>query len=342
MVQRRSLPDVDKGRALAWLQRGATYRAVAHRLGVSPSVVWRLQERWRATGRVQDRPRSGRPKKTDARADRYIVRQALTSRTITAERIRGQLRVATNIQVSTQTIRNRLHNVRLRSRVPAKKPKLTPVHKRARRDWSARHSRWTRHQWATVLFSDESRFNLMHPDKRLSVWRREGERFNQDCVQEVLAYGGGSVMVWGGFSANHKTPLYHIQGNLTGARYRDEILGPIVIPFLQQLGPQATLQDDNATPHRARVVGAFLQQQGVHRMEWPACSPDLNPIENVWDHLDRQLRDNHPPPNTLQNLLAYLQHEWQNLDQQLLRRHVQSMRRRCNECLARRGAHTHY
>ncbi|XP_070177781.1 uncharacterized protein [Littorina saxatilis] len=141
MVQRRSLPDVDKGRALAWLQGGATYRAVAHRLGVSPSVVWRLQERWRATERVQDRPRSGRPKKTDARADRYIVRQALTSRTITAERIRGQLRVATNIQVSTQTIRNRLHNVRLRSRVPAKKPKLTPVHKRARRDWSARHSR---------------------------------------------------------------------------------------------------------------------------------------------------------------------------------------------------------
>lgn len=92
------------------------------------------------------------------------------------------------------------------------------------------------------------------------------------------------------------------------------------IPLLQQIRPHAILQDDNATPHRARLVGHFLQQQGVRRMDWPACSPDLNPIENVWDHLDRQLRDNHPPPNTLQELLGYLRQEWQNLDQQLLRR----------------------
>ena len=131
---------------------------------------------------------------------------------------------------------------------------------------------------------------------------------------EALSWcGRGSQLATG-------PPLYHIQGNLTETRYRDEILGPIAIPLLQQIGPHAILQDDSATPHRARLVGHFLQQQGVRRMDWPACSPDLNPIENVWDHLDRQLRDNHPPPNTLQELLGYLRQEWQNLDQQLLRR----------------------
>ena len=342
MVRRRFLSDFDRGRALAWLNDGATFRAVAGRLHVSPSVVWRLKERWLTTGRFKNRPRSGRPKTTDARADRFIVRQALTSRSTTARRIRGQVQVATNINISNQTVRKRLHQAQLHSRIPVKRPKHTAAHKRARRAFSVQHSRWTRVQWAGVLFCDESRFTLSHSDKRRKVWRRRGERYHPDCVQEVIPYGGGSSMVWAGISTHHKTPLYHILGNLNGTRYRDEILGPIAIPLLRQIGPHAILQDDNATPHRARLVGNFLQQQGMRRMDWPACIPDLNPIENVWDHLDRRLRDNHPPPNTLQELLGYLQQEWQNIDQQMIRRHINSMRRRCNECLARRGGYTHY
>ena len=100
-----------------------------------------------------------------------------------------------------------------------------------------------------------------------------------------MLHGGGSVMVWGGFLDNFRTPLYHIQGHLTGARYRGEILRPIALPLLRRIGPQAILQDDNAPVHRARVVRDFLQRQGVQRMDWPACSPDFNPIENIWDQV---------------------------------------------------------
>lgn len=64
-----------------------------------------------------------------------------------------------------------------------------------------------------------------------------------------------------------RLPLYHIQDNLTAARYREEILRPLEVPFLQQIGPQAVLQDDNAMPHRARIVGDFLQQRAVTRMD---------------------------------------------------------------------------
>ena len=255
---------------------------------------------------------------------------------------RQQLRTTSNINVCTQTLRNRLHAVHLRSRRPAVRPRLSAAHRASRNTWCRRHVTWTRRQWSHVMFTDESRFRLDHNDGRVRVWRRRGERLRDECIKEVTPFGGGSVMVWAGFSAHHRTPLYHVQGNLNGQRYRDEILRPLVVPALQRIGQQAVLQDDNARPHRARVVNTFLQQAGVNRTDWPACSPDLNPIENLWDHLEQRVVRNHPPAQTLQQLLALLQLEWQAIPQHQLRRLTNSMRRRCAECIANRGGHTHY
>ena len=393
MVNRRLLTTLDRGRAHAWLQGGVGVREIGRRLGVSPSVVVRLRQRFQATGSVQDRPRSGRPRKTTAREDRYIARLATATRSTTASRIRQQLRTTSNINVCTQTVRNRLHAVHLRSRRPAVRPRLSAAHRASRNTWCRRHVTWTRRQWSHVMFTDESRFRLDHNDgrvwvwrrrgERLSgpqrwagveeerravvwtttmggcgggeesgcldhndgrvwVWRRRGERLRDECINEVTSFGGGSVMVWAGFSAHHRTPLHHVQDNLNGQRYRDGILRPLVVPALQQIGQQAVLQDDNARPHRARVVNTFLQQAGVNRTDWPACSPDLNPIENLWDHLEQRVVRNQPPAQTLQQLLALLQLEWQAIPQHQLRRLTNSMRRRCAECIANRGGHTHY
>ena len=342
MVQRRYLTDVGRGRAIAWLQQRITVREVARRLGVAPSVICRLQQRWQATGRVQDRPRSGRPRKTTRREDRYITRQATMARTSTARCIRGQLRAATQTNVSVSTIKNRLHEVRLHARRPVKRPKLTRAHRRARLAWCRRHVRWTRAYWSRVMFTDESRFALEHPDGHTKVWRREGERFLDECVLPVTAFGGGSIMVWAGFSAHHRTPLHHVQGNLNGQRYRDEILCPHALPMLRRIGQGAVYQDDNARPHRAGLVDDFLARSGVVRMDWPACSPNLNPIEKFWDHLERQVQENHPPPATQPAVLGLLQQEWLAIPRAFLRRYVMSVRRRCVDCMGSGGGYTHY
>ena len=111
------------------------------------------------------------------------------------------------------------------------------------------------------------------------------------CSSTVIprvAYQGGGIMVWAGISASAKTDIVFIDGNLNGQRYIDEVLTPHVLPFLCQM-PVADpiFQDDNARPHRARIVDDILRVNNVKRMDLPAMSPNLSCIEHVWDVLGR-------------------------------------------------------
>ena len=133
MPPRRKWSNFDRARAVAWFQDGVTKREMVRRLQVSISVIVRLIQRYTATGRVQERRRSGRPKKTNPHEDRLIERQALQTRTASSSIIRRHVRVAANINISQQTIWNRLHGFNLRSRRPAVRPCLTPAHRAARR-----------------------------------------------------------------------------------------------------------------------------------------------------------------------------------------------------------------
>ena len=112
-------------------------------------------------------------------------------------------------------------------------------------------------------------------------------------------------MVWGGVSQHHRTEL---AGNLNAMRYREEILLPHVVPFLQA-HPDMTLQHDNATSHTTRSVRDFQQDRNVSVLPWPVKSPDLNPIEHVWDLLDRRMRARAILPRNVRELAGALVEE---------------------------------
>jgi transposase len=106
-------------------------------------------------------------------------------------------------------------------------------------------------------------------------------------------------MVWGGITAHGRTQLVVVAGYLTGIRYRDEIVPPYVIPFIQAQANNVTFQQDNARPHVARVVRDYLTQPNVDLLPCPAVSPDCSPIEHVWDEIERRLRHLPNRPVTL-------------------------------------------
>ncbi|GFU06684.1 transposable element Tcb2 transposase [Trichonephila clavipes] len=100
--------------------------------------------------------------------------------------------------------------------------------------------------------------------------------------------------------------------------------------------------DDNARPHRTLAVEELLESEDITRMDWPAFSPDLNPIEHVWDALGRRIAARlHHPENT-QQLKQMLIEEWVLLPQEMLHQLVVSMRRRCEATIAMRGGHIPY
>ncbi|GFT77462.1 transposable element Tc1 transposase [Trichonephila clavipes] len=131
-------------------------------------------------------------------------------------------------------------------------------------------------------------------------------------------------------------------GTMTGQRYIDEVLLPHFLLFRGAVGDKFVFMDDNATCHRTLVVQDCLDSEGMQRLVWPACSPDLNPIENVWDALGRQVAVRNYPPTNKNTLIRALTEEWDKLPQQLLDNFVQSMVRRVECCITLHGGHIPY
>uniref|UniRef100_A0A673W6P1 Tc1-like transposase DDE domain-containing protein n=1 Tax=Salmo trutta TaxID=8032 RepID=A0A673W6P1_SALTR len=301
----------------------------------------RLRQCYRETGQTVDRPRIFRPRVTTPAQDRYIRTSHLWDGSRMATTTARVTPGTHNPSISAQTVRNRLRESGLRACRPVVRQVLTRHHRQQHRLWAQTHRCWTRQDWQKVFFTDESRYCLTSGDGRIRIYRRRNELFTEVCTLERDRFGGGgSVMVWGGVSQHHRTELVIIAGNLNAVHYREDIL-PHVVPFLQA-HPDMTLQHDNATSHTARSVRDFLQDRNVIVLPWPAKSPELNPIEHVWNLLVRRVRARAIPPRNARELAGALVEEWGNISQQELANLVQSMRRRCTAVLNVAGGHTRY
>ncbi|GFX55537.1 transposable element Tcb2 transposase [Trichonephila clavipes] len=168
----------------------------------------------------------------------------------------------------------------------------------------------------TVLFTDESRFSFSSDSHRILIWReREAAIIPRTSLKRT--------------------------GSVNGTRYCNEILLPYVRLFRGAMGLQFLFMDDNAPCHLTVAAEQLLESEDIERMDWPARSPDLNPIDHVWDFLGKRLAARTLPPVTIRELRLALQDEWAAMPQQLIDTLILSMGRRCETCLAVRGDYTH-
>ena len=133
--------------------------------------------------------------------------------------------------VTAETIRKRLADCGLKAYIRRKKPFLSPEKKKKRLEWAEAHKHWTVENWKSVIFSDESKFNIFGLDGRRYCWRKPGQEFDERYVQKEIKHGGGNVMVWGCITAEGLGRICRIEGNMDAKLYveilNDDLLGTL-------------------------------------------------------------------------------------------------------------------
>jgi hypothetical protein len=153
-----------------------------------------------------------------------------------------------------------------------------------------------------------------------------------------VSFSSGSIMVWSGISTDARTELVMVNGKAMAAnRYIRDILEPHVVPFASFIGNDSILMHDNARPHIAQIVNEYLDTVEIHHMIWPARSPDLNPIEHVWDMVGRRVKVRTPAPGNLRRLSAAVIQEWQEIDQAVIQDLFEGMPRRMEAVIQATG-----
>ncbi|GFY16449.1 transposable element Tcb2 transposase [Trichonephila clavipes] len=344
MSSRHHIDDFMRGRIIGKIEEGRKITDVAREFDIAHSVVSRLWKSFKTTvecvvdgtGEVVLEVR--RLQKTDISS--Y---QQKRNRRTTAQQVANQFLAASGKQISRKTVARRLRGGGLYARRPVVCVPLTRQHRSARWQWCREHHNWTEQDWACVLFSDESRFSLSSDCRRQLIWRESGTAYRPENIQEKDRYPTCSIMVWAGIIIIGRTRLHVVaNGTMTGQRYIDEVLLPHVHLFRGAVGDKFVFMDDKATCHRTLAVQDCLDSEGIRRLVWPVRSPDLNPIENVWDALGRQVAGRNYHPTNKNTLIRALTEEWDKLPQQLLDNVVQSMVRRVDCCITLHGGDIPY
>ncbi|GFX01183.1 transposable element Tcb1 transposase [Trichonephila clavipes] len=282
----------------------STHR-VAGQVHRSECAVRNCWEQWTREGTHARKTGSGATRKTTRREDRRIVRQALVDLTVT----RSTLRADVGVAIVPQTISRHLAEANLKSKHPFRALLLTTGTSATASTVLPSHINVECHRLAKGCFG--FRFVLGTDDNRVRVWRRPGERYNPPTVLRHTARTAG-VMVWRAIAYDSRSTLIVMRGTLTNQRYVDDILRPHVGSFLNGL-PGVIFHQDNVRPHTARVAQDFLRH--FQTLPWPARSPDLSPVEHVWDQLKRQM----PSCHSVHDLKLAVQDLWAHLPQDNIR-----------------------
>ena len=161
-------------------------------------------------------------------------------------------------------------------------------------------------------------------------------------VQKTVKYGGGHIMVWGSMTYKGVGVLKHLEGTFTGEDYR-EILVKTVRPicaFAEIDLNDVYYQHDNDPKHTAKATKKWFEDNNIRLLQWPAQSPDLNPIKNLWSEVKRRLKLLKELPKSEDDLYNKLVRVWFNIEEEYCKKLIETMPRRIRSVLKAKGGYT--
>jgi transposase len=305
-------------------------RDIAAELRCDEHAVTRWVRRWEETRSLDDGERSGRRRCTTDETDQQIGLLSDKQPTLTPKDIRRELQ----LPVSPHTISRRLDEIGLWSCVQETEHELTEFDLQRRLAFAHQYESWTEDQWARVFFSDETNFYLGHHG-RTYVRRPVGQAHDPKYMRQE-AQLHGKVSLWGCICAEGLGHAELYAGSLDSTRHRDILRHNLIASFRQfyPAGPWY-FQQDNARFHTTPETITYLHEKGVTLIEWPPWSPDLNPIENLWDVLKARVYARFP--QTMEEMEQFIREEWEATDLTFISRVCRSMPRRLQLLLDNSG-----
>ena len=342
-----------KNKAIGLLLAGKTQREVAKRFKVTTRTVKRWWRKEKHGESQKDKQRSGRPKKL-TRVAKIVIAKSLAKKRQTARKLAARLSAKGHVCSKATVHRYLTKDLGARAYRRPIVPKLSPLNISQRLNFCKDHKKWKDEDWKNVLFSDESPFELGHPPNRKNsvIYAKDRE----DVAPVPKSKFSEKLMVWGmigpwGVSELHVAPP---GTRIDATYYREIILKEYMLPAIgkranrgsilkKNMAPdmsRAIFQQDGARCHTAAVNEEWLREhvdnywaKGV----WPANSPDLSPIENVWAILQNKVDEVDPPPSTLTALEKILKDAWSEISPEVLENLYKSMPGRVQAVLESKG-----
>ncbi|CAM4732966.1 unnamed protein product [Leuciscus chuanchicus] len=304
IMRSKELPEELRDRIVARHRSGHGYKNISAALKVPKSTVASIILKWKTFGTTRTLPRAGRPAKLSSRGRRALVREVKKNPKITVAELQRCSREMGE-SCSKSTITSAIHQSGLYGRVARRKPLLSARHMKA-------HLKDSKMVIYKILWSDETKIELFGLNSKRYVWRKPGTAHHLSNTVSTVKHGGGSIMLWGCFSAAGTGRLVAIEGKMNAAKYRDILDENLLQSALDlRLGRRFTFQLDNDPKHTAKITKEWLHNNSVTVLEWPSQSPDLNPIEHLWR--DMKMAVHQRLPSNLTELERICKEEWQRI-----------------------------
>lgn len=313
-------------------------RQIAKECELAKSTVHYILKRYKKTGETRPGKAKGRRLIFTQREMRIFRRYIRTHRSNSVSDITQWARTFFEKVVSESTIRRCITRCKHKLYKAKRKPFVNPRQKRNRITWARTYCKWTVAKWKTILWSDESSFQITIGNMGKKVIRMKEEADDSSCyagrVQKPT-----SLMVWGCMAASGVGALHFCDGTIKAPQYTAILQQHLPASRRKLFGRRRSIfQQDNAKPHTARITTNWFMENRVKVLPWPASSPDLSPIENLWRILKRKVQQRRP--RNSEQLKAVLLQEWNSIPQETTQKLVSSMPARLASVIRRKGAPT--